>query len=286
MARILIADGAPKASQDEVARHGCPSNREMFERAFAAQDGAVACHTINIADGEALPAGASLGQFDGVVLTGSPLNLYRPEPAVTRQIEFLRGVFAARLPVWGSCWGLQLAVTALGGTVRLNPRGREIGIARRIRRTEEGRAHALFAGKAAEFDALCSHQDEVETLPQGARVLAFNDVSDVQAVEIVRDGAEFLGVQYHPEHSFAVTAALVSARRVRLAEEGFARSPDEFEPYIADLCALEQDPERRDLAWRYGLDRHVLDPALRSAEIGSWLRLKVLPRRAQRAAAA
>jgi hypothetical protein len=37
---------------------------------------------------------------------------------------------------------------------------------------------------------------------------------------------------------------------------------------------------------RLGLDKQVLDPILRTAEFGNWLRAKVLPRRAQRLAAA
>ena len=286
MARILIVDGAPQASQEALAPHGCPTNRQMFERAFADQGGGVVCLTVNVADGEALPPGTRLADFDGAVLTGSPLNVYKAEPAVTRQIDLAREIFRAGVPVWGSCWGLQLAVTALGGTVRLNPRGREIGIARRIRRTEAGRNHALFDGKADTFDALCSHEDEVATLPAGATILASNEVSDVQAVEIETNAASFLGVQYHPEHSFATSAAIISGRRAKLASEGFAPSPDALEPLVADLQALDRDPARRDLAWRYGLDAQVLDRAVRSREIGNWLRTKVLARRNDRAAAA
>jgi GMP synthase (glutamine-hydrolysing) len=55
---------------------------------------------------------------------------------------------------------------------------------------------------------------------------------------------------------------------------------------VPDLRTLEADPGRRDIAWRLGLDAHVLDPLLRAAEFGNWLRAKVLPRRAERAAVA
>ena len=170
--------------------------------------------------------------------------------------------------------------------MRLNPKGREIGIARTITLTAEGRGHPLFAGKSEAFDALCSHEDEVETLPAGARALAANAMSAVQAVEIERTAGNFHGVQYHPEHSLRLTAALLDLRRDRLAVEGFARSGEDLGAMADDFRALHEDLGRRDLAWRYGLDRYVLDPALRTAEIGNWLRMKVLPRRAARAAAA
>src|SRR6185437_2784641 len=96
---------------------------------------------------------------------------------VTGQIDFARAVFAASVPVWGSCWGLQLAVVALGGSVRRNPRGRELPIARAITMTEAGRAHPLLASRPDVFDALCSHLDEIEKLPPNAQILAANEIS-------------------------------------------------------------------------------------------------------------
>lgn len=286
VARIMIFDGAPGKSQRAIAAHGGPTNPEMFERALSQHAQDLEFFPLNVADGERLPQGLAIADFDGVVITGSPLNVYKQVPAVVRQIDLAREVFTSGVPTYGSCWGMQLMTAALGGVVRLNPQGREIGIARNITLNDGGRAHLLFAGKPSAFDALCSHQDEVETLPQGATVLAFNGVSEIQAMEIAGAGSSFLGVQYHPEHTFATTAAIMEARIERLVEEGFGRSVEDLQAVIADLRALEADPGRRDVAWRLGLDKHVLDPVLRTAEFGNWLRAKVLPRRAARLSAA
>ncbi len=273
--RILIADGAPAEAQADLARFGAPSNQAMFEAALARHAPDAVATTINIADGEALPAGTALGDFDGVILTGSPLNVYDRVPAVTRQIDFARAVFAAGRPVWGSCWGLQLATAALGGTVRLNPRGRELGLARRIALTEAGRAHPLYEGRPDSFDALCSHVDEVEVPPAGAVVLASNGMSAVQALSVETEAADFLGVQYHPEHTFGLTAAIVEGRASSLVREGLGRSEADLAALAADYRALDRDPARRDLAWRYGCDPEVLDPARRSTEIANWLASRV-----------
>jgi GMP synthase (glutamine-hydrolysing) len=286
MARIMIFDGAPAKSQRALAAHGGPTNPQMFERALSLHQPGLEFFTLNVADGERLPQGLALTDFDGVVITGSPLNVYKPVPAVTRQIDLARDVFASGVPTYGSCWGLQLMTVALGGIVRLSLEGREIGIARNIALNEQGRGHFLFTGKAKAFDALCSHQDEVATLPQDATLLASNGVSPIQAIEIHRGGNSFLGLQYHPEHTFATAAAIIEARMERLVAEGFARSVEELQPVVADLRTLEAHPGRRDVAWRLGLDRQVLDPLLRTAEFGNWLRARVLPRRAERAAAA
>jgi GMP synthase (glutamine-hydrolysing) len=55
------------------------------------------------------------------------------------KVRFVVGPVKTGVPVWGSCWGLQIATVALGGSVRRNPRGRELAIARAITVTEAGR---------------------------------------------------------------------------------------------------------------------------------------------------
>lgn len=234
--------------------------------------------TLNVGDGESLPQGVQLGDFDGAWISGSPLNVYRPEqPTVREQLDLARAVWQAGVPAFGSCWGLQLMTAALGGTVHLNPDGREIGVARRICPTEAGRCHALYEGKQAAFDALCSHEDEVETLPAGAELLASNAVSRVQAMAIEEGGKSFWGVQYHPEFDFASVAAIIAIRAQRHLDEGLALTPEEVDTIVADFRALAHDPARKDLTWKYGLHADVLDPQVRGAEFGNWLRTKVLP---------
>src|ERR1700739_3114441 len=183
-------------------------------------------------------------------------------------------------PFWGSCGGLQLAVVALGGSVRRNPRGRELPIARAITVTDTGRAHPLLASRPAVFDALCSHLDEIEALPPNSQVLAANEVSAVQAIATQTSGCgSFHGTQYHPEHTFAVSAALVEMRAAELVDEGLGTSLSEIVAIAADYRALDAEPSRRDLIWRYGITREIIDPVRRTAEIGNWLRTVVAPRR-------
>jgi hypothetical protein len=40
---------------------------------------------------------------------------------------------------------------------------------------------------------------------------------------------------------------------------------------LADWRSLHSDPERTDLAWRYGIDESVLDPVQRLNELSQWL---------------
>ena len=125
-------------------------------------------------------------------MTGSALNIYNGGAPVTRQIELVKAVFAAGVPFFGSCWGLQVAVTAAGGEVRANPRGREFGFGRRILLSDAGREHPLFAGKPAVFEAPTVHRDEIASLPAGAATLAVNDFG-VQAASFTCRARHVLG---------------------------------------------------------------------------------------------
>jgi GMP synthase (glutamine-hydrolysing) len=46
--------------------------------------------------------------------------------------------------------------------------------------------------------------------------------------------------------------------------------------FAADLRALHANPARKDLAWLYGIDTEVLDPAHRRRELRQWLEVQVV----------
>ena len=229
--------------------------------------------------GTNLPIGGLEG-YDGVAITGSALNVCDGGPEITGQIELAREVLKAKTPLFGSCWGLQVVTVAAGGTVRPNPKGREIGIGRRIALTQAGRTHPMYRGKDSVFDAVTVHLDEVEILAPGTTVLAANAQSDVQAAEIVVDGAVAWGTQYHPEFSLGDMAAIVRRYGSRLMREGFFADAAARDHYVADLETLDRNPDDKPLAWRYGMDETVLDRRVRSTEIANWIAHQVLPGRA------
>ena len=233
--------------------------------------------------GANIPDQGGLEAYDGVAITGSALNVYDGGPAVDPQVELVRELFRTEVPCFGSCWGLQVATVAAGGVVRKHPEGREIGIGRRIEITEAGHGHALYVGKPPVFDAITVHQDDVETLPAGSTVLATNMWSPVQAAAIpTPGGGGFLGVQYHPEYTFAEIAAVFRRYGTALIDQGLFATMDEQNVYVAELDRIHLQPDDRALVWKYGLDRSVLDPAIRSLELKNWIEGIVLPKRSGR----
>ncbi|HEX2528997.1 MAG TPA: type 1 glutamine amidotransferase [Geminicoccus sp.] len=228
--------------------------------------------------GANLPDPAGLESYDGIAITGSALNVYDRGPTIDPQIELARAIYRAKVPFFGSCWGLQVASVAAGGEVRRNSKGRELGIARKITLTGFGSSHKLHAGRPVIFDAPCVHLDEVGINPEGLTVTAYNDVSDVQAGEIRHEGGLFWGVQYHPEFSLLDLAGVLMRYGPVLWNEGFFPGEGEAAGFIEDLRALHADPVGRwDLAWRYGIGREILDTDLRQTEIANWVEHHVRP---------
>jgi len=232
--------------------------------------------------GANVPDSGGLEGYDGVAITGSALNVYDGGPEIDRQIDLARAVLASRTPMFGSCWGLQIITVAAGGSVRKNPKGREIGLGRRIRLTAAGRGHPMYAGKDEVFNAVTVHLDEVETLAPGTQVLAMNAVSAVQAAEIKHDGAVAWGVQYHPEYSLGDIAATMRRYGKRLIEEQFFTDETALVAHAAELDSLNRNPDQKWLAWKHALDHLVLDKSIRVKEIRNWIDHQVLPARTKR----
>jgi GMP synthase (glutamine-hydrolysing) len=280
-ARILIIDGnVAEIRVRQVAALGYDSGGG-YARILRRIDPTLRVDIVAAADGAALPPGAGLESYDGVTMTGSALNIYNGGAPVTRQVELAQAVFAAGVPFFGSCWGLQVAVTAAGGTVRANPRGREFGFGRRILLNEAGREHPVFAGKPATFEAPTIHRDEIAALPAGAAVLATNDFG-IQAAAFTHGRGTFWGVQYHPEYDYLDIAAAAERYGQTLVTEGMFRDSAELTAFAADLRALHANPSDAPLLWKLGLGSAMRTEELRLLEIRNWLQTEVLPRAARK----
>jgi GMP synthase (glutamine-hydrolysing) len=277
MARILVIDG----NQAEIrAKHksvGGTDSGDGYAATLKRLQPGLEVDIVRPADEEPkLPGGVALADYDGVAISGSALNIYSREAAVERQVDLVKAVFAAGVPCFGSCWGLQLGVTAAGGSVIRNPRGREFGIGRRIMLNAQGRDHAMFQRKPEVFEAVTVHIDTVDSLPPGGVPLAHNDMG-LQAAEIkFKNGGSFWGVQYHPEYSLAEAAAMVRRYAEVLIRDGLARDQADLDALAVDFTALDANPADTRLAWRLGVGEAITNIDMKLAELRNWLVEKVL----------
>ncbi len=277
--RFLVLDGYSKEGREDLRSGGATTAGELYARMLeaCAPKGAEVDIVYPGDPGAALPRGAAIDQYDGIAWTGSSLTVFSGDPKVTPQIEFAKAVYDARVPSFGSCWAAQIAVIAAGGRCDANPKGREMGIARKIALTPEGRAHPLYSGKKSVFDAFISHDDEITHLPPSGSLLASNGHTHVQSVSVTHKGGVFWGLQYHPEYDLHEMARLCYCRKQKLTERGFFRDMDAAQAYVDRLETLHQDPGRKDIAWLLGIDEDVMNEDIRCAEVRNWIDLLVLP---------
>ncbi|POM71642.1 Cysteine protease family C26 [Phytophthora palmivora] len=279
--RYLVIDGYVKAGRDVLEAGGATTAGQLYAnmlvKATERSVGRSAAYDLVYpADpGFVTP---DLSKYHGVGWSGSSLAVHeRDDPSVVQMMNLARQSFAHGVPQFGSCFGLQLAVATAGGVVQKNKRGKELGVARKIRLNAAGRAHPMYEGKPSVFDAFSSHKDEVRVIQPGGLQLATNAFTTVQSVCLRYLKGEFWGLQYHPEYDLHEMARLLHCRREMNTQLGFftdLQGADQFVDLLEDLAA---DPAREDIAWKIGFDKDVLDEDLRTCEVKNFVKHLVIP---------
>lgn len=210
MKRVLLVDAVE--APPECAAGPMGSVEQWFAR-----------HLKPSAEMQTLPASSPLlataaETSDGVIISGSPRDAWADEPDVLNLLEFVRRILAGRQPVLGVCFGHQLLGRAVGGDVRRNPAGWEVG-SPTVELTPAGLKNPLFAGFESKFATIQSHQDAVLALPASAKVLATNARTPIQAFSIED---RIFGVQFHPEMDGEILRHRWTERRGKLrGQTGF-----------------------------------------------------------------
>jgi GMP synthase (glutamine-hydrolysing) len=115
MLQILVADGNARDGRAQHVAATGQTSAQSYGAILTALAPEVAVTILNPADADAeLPRGTTLASFDGVIVTGSVLHVTDATPAVERQAALMRDCLAAGRPVFGSCWGVQVAAVVRG----------------------------------------------------------------------------------------------------------------------------------------------------------------------------
>ncbi|MCB2080331.1 MAG: type 1 glutamine amidotransferase [Novosphingobium sp.] len=234
MLDILIVEGSVGEALDAAKARGWQASHETYRDALALHRDEARFTTIHAYAPERDAPGIDYSSFDGIVLGGSGVAWSADDEEARPYLNLLEELFAVGKPVVGSCWGLQAVAVLLGGSVGINERGKEVGVARDITLTQAGRAHWGFAGLPERFDQPAIHRDHVTALPSKAVNLAGNNVSEVQAMSYETDGIDFIGYQFHPEFELGYIRQLHEAR-APLPGEGIvlADFPDDPSPHVS-----------------------------------------------------
>jgi len=277
--RFLIIDGYAKASRDDLEAAGMQFAwrlyGDMLQRNLAGAEYDVLLPSDS---GVKMVTEKELEKYSGILWTGCNLCIFDDEnPSVRKQIELAKLCYEIGIPSFGSCWGLQISVVAAGGKVASNPRGKEMGIARKIILTPEGKSHPMFQGKPSVYEAYISHDDMVTEIPEGGTILAGNDFTPIQALAVTHKRGTFWSVQYHPEYNLHEMACLIIAREEPLIQRGFFKNPEELKNMVDKMKILFKEPDRKDLRWQLVIDDDVLSSKIKECEVRNWISELVLP---------
>ncbi|HEX3749202.1 MAG TPA: glutamine-hydrolyzing GMP synthase, partial [Streptosporangiaceae bacterium] len=147
------------------------------------------CHVYSEIVPHTMPVAEMLArQPKAIILSGGPASVYAdgapPGPD---------GLFTSGVPVLGICYGFQLMVQGLGGTVRRTGAA-EYGATTLDTTAAPGR---LLDGLPARQRVWMSHGDTCVAAPPGFEVTASTGATPVAAIEDA--GRQLFGVQFHPE---------------------------------------------------------------------------------------
>ena len=268
---LLLVDGNEKEASDRYIKIGMDTQFEVYKKILKKNSRS----NINITVihpavyDEYLPLGINLDDFDAIAWTGSLLNIYDKKNSIKKQIELAKELFKRKNKIFGSCWGLQVLVTAAGGKVRKNPKGLEAILAKNIKLNKDGISHPMYKHKNKEFDAFCWHYDEAETLPNNAKVLASNNKSDYQSISFTVNSSKIWAVQYHPEFNPHWMAGLMTQRKDLLLENKIYNNAFDYENEKNILQNYHRLSHKK-------LNDYfdVIDENKHSLEIKNWLKLK------------
>jgi GMP synthase-like glutamine amidotransferase len=138
------------------------------------------------------------------VITGSSAGVNDDLPWIPPFLDCLRQI-RGKAKLVGICFGHQAMAKAFGGEVVQSPNGWAVGMHRYdIVEPPPGMLEPLS------FAIPAFHQDQVVTLPPGARVLAANASTPFASIGY---DDNTVSVQGHPEFTPAFSAALIMAQR-------------------------------------------------------------------------
>jgi GMP synthase (glutamine-hydrolysing) len=153
-------------------------------------------HFRNVMGG--VPSVEEVTAYDAVIIGGSGdfSVVERDQPFFQPMTEMLRGLVDTSFPTFGCCFGFQLLVDAMGGTVVRDPENSELGSVD-VELTVQGARDPLFGQLPPTFIAQMGHFDRAVELPPGIPNLATSQRCGFQALRV--PGAPIWATQFHPE---------------------------------------------------------------------------------------
>ena len=181
----------------------------MFERLLGTVDPTLSFQLYAV---DKLQLPGSIDDCDAYLLTGSRFSAYDHKPWITELQAFIREINQHKKKCIGICFGHQLIAHTLGGLTQRSEKGWGIGAATSMVQHRP----QWMEPNLQRFTLLVSHQDQVQSLPEDAVLIAGNDFCPIAAYQISN---HMLCFQGHPEFSREYARHLMEKRRAVIGEQ-------------------------------------------------------------------
>jgi GMP synthase (glutamine-hydrolysing) len=180
--------------------------------------------------GEPLPA--TLAHHAGAIIFGGPGSANDADEAMQAEVDWIETVLSERKPFLGICLGAQILAKHLGAKVAPHSEGMaEIGY--HPIRPADGNA----LGEGAPYRVYQWHREGFE-LPHGASLLA--SAEGPFPVQAFSYGGTAIGVQFHPEITYAMVSRWTVRSAHRLSLPGAQDRAAQLESHIAHAPTVQR----------------------------------------------
>jgi len=164
-------------------------------------------------------------ECDAYLITGSRFSVYDDEAWIRKLEKFVVELHRKKHPLLGICFGHQMVARALGGKAEKASQGWGAG----VQSFHKTATKSWLYPALENFSLLVFYQDQVTQLPEGAELLAENELCPIAAFQIEDHILTFQG---HPELEKTYTKALLELREEILGPEIFAAGVKSLEQSI------------------------------------------------------
>ena len=206
-------------------------------------------------DDETKDALKNINKFEGIIFTGGAMRINDMTNEIKKHINFALNCFKHNKKILAICWGLQVCSTAAGGKVSPANKGAHIGIASNVKINNEGQNNFIYKDKKNIFTTPAFNFDEVTEIPDGATLLASDEVNRVMGIHFKAGNSEIWGLQYHPDYEYRQMICLIDARKERLLNNKIFNNEKD---YLKHISLIEEEDKN-------------LDFKNRTCEVKNWL---------------
>ena len=202
MIKILVVNGWTKEGDKQHENANCILQKDIFEHLIK---DTLPNSNVDICDTYDEEVLINLDSYDAFMWTGGGGNIYEINNHNLSQLKLCERILDKKKPIWGSCWGMQVIVTALGGFVKKSQKP-EFGYSKDIKIINPILNNSIYKNKRNTFDAPAHHYDIVDKLPDEFEIITENEVC-IQSIH--SSSSKIFCTQYHSELPYDYIANLM-----------------------------------------------------------------------------